>query len=151
MNLDDAIRSVKEFHRLVGAPVAERPTLLHGDPNAARELATTLAALATRTLEIGMSGDVLMLRTGLAIEELSEWLVAHADGDIPAAADAWADRAYVLLGDAVATGLPAGSLFAAVHASNATKSPAPSGDGKAVKGSGYVPPDIDGALRKPRT
>ena len=147
MKIDDALAAVTAFHRQCGSPVADAPTLLDGDADAARELATTLAALAARTLKIGLSGDVLMLRTGLALEELSEWLFAHAEGDLPAAADAWADRAYVLLGDAVAAGLPASSLFEAVHTSNATKSPSPGASGKAVKGSGYVPPDIDGALR----
>ncbi len=53
------------------------------------------------------------------------------------AADAWADRAYVLFGDAVAAGLPAAELFAEVHRSNMTKEPDSAGTGKAVKRPAY--------------
>ena len=147
MKIDGALAAVAAFHRQCGSPVADAPTPLEGDAEAARELAMTLGVLADQTMKSGLAGDMLLLRTGLALEELAEWLLAHADGDLPAAADAWADRAYVILGDAVAAGLPASSLFAAVHASNATKSPSPGGGGKAVKGPGYVPPEIAGALR----
>ena len=40
-----------------------------------------------------------------------------------AAADAWEDRAYVLFGDAVATGILTAALFDEVHRSNMTKEP----------------------------
>jgi predicted HAD superfamily Cof-like phosphohydrolase len=62
-----------------------------------------------------------------------------------AAADAWADRAYILFGDAVAVGLPAEKLFAEVHRSN-MKEPDSAGSGKAVKGANYEPPRIADAL-----
>jgi hypothetical protein len=45
------------------------------------------------------------LRTCLLLEELAEWLSAHARRDLVATADAWADRTWVLFGDAA--GLPA--------------------------------------------
>ena len=65
--------------------------------------------------------DQLLSRAAMAVEELGEWIFAHADTDLVAAADSLADRFYVLLGDAVATGLPLGRLFEAVHRSNMTK------------------------------
>lgn len=95
-----------------------------------------------------MEGDLLLLRLSLALEELAEWLMAHATGDLVGAADAWADRIYALLGDAVATGLPASQLFEAVHASNLSKSPPTTSGGKAVKGPDYVPPNIATVLRR---
>jgi predicted HAD superfamily Cof-like phosphohydrolase len=56
----------------------------------------------------------------MAIEEFIEWLQAHVDDDLIAAADAWADRSYVLVGDVVAAGLPAAELHSEVHRSAAT-------------------------------
>lgn len=73
-------------------------------------------------------------------------LSAHAEGNLIAAADAWADRAYVLFGDAVATGLPTSRLFAEIHRSNMTKEPDPNGTGKAVKGPAYQQPNVQNAL-----
>ncbi|MGM0488023.1 MAG: phosphoribosyl-ATP diphosphatase, partial [Planctomycetota bacterium] len=63
-------------------------------------------------------------------------------GDLVGAADAWADRAYVLFGDAVASGLPAGELFAEVHRSNMSKDLVADGTGKATKGTNYRPPNL---------
>ena len=83
----------------------------------------------------------------MAIEELAEWLLAHVNDDLIAAADAWADRAYVLLGDAVAAGLPAAELFAEVHASNMTKELVADGTGKARKGAAYRPPELAAILK----
>jgi predicted HAD superfamily Cof-like phosphohydrolase len=42
--------------------------------------------------------------------------------------------AYVLFGEAVTAGLPAGNLFAEVHRSNMTKQLDSAGSGMAVKG-----------------
>lgn len=83
----------------------------------------------------------------MAMEELAEWLQAHVNGDVVGAADAWADRAYVLFGDVVAAGLPAAALFDEVHRSNMTKQPDPRRTGKAIKGLGYEPPDLRSILQ----
>lgn len=93
------------------------------------------------------SRDVLLAHAAMVIEELTEWLTAHERSDLIAAADAWADRAYVLFGDAVATGLPAAKLFAEVHRSNMTKEPDSAGSGKAIKGASYAPPRITDVLK----
>ncbi len=113
MNISDAFAAVHDFHRGTGAPIAEQPRLLPGDRLAAETLAGQLSSLKSGIDTAG--GGMLVQRAAMAIEELAEWLLAHANGDLVAAADAWADRAYVLLGDAVAAGLPAAELFAEVH------------------------------------
>ena len=59
----------------------------------------------------------------MAVEELGEWLAANGKSDLPGAADALGDRLYVLLGDAVATGIPLPEVFEAVHESNWSKLP----------------------------
>lgn len=56
----------------------------------------------------------------MAVGELAEWIEALNDDDFNAA-DAWADRTMVLIGDAVATGLPAEPLLDEVHRSNLRK------------------------------
>jgi predicted HAD superfamily Cof-like phosphohydrolase len=78
----------------------------------------------------------------MAVEELAEWIEAHVASDLTAAADAWADRAYLLFGDAVATGLGTEALFDEVHRSNMTKAPVNPATGKAVKSDGYLAPVI---------
>jgi predicted HAD superfamily Cof-like phosphohydrolase len=143
--VSDATKAVREFHIRVGAPIATKPTLLRGDAGRARRVAERVGQLAHEVAVLAEGTDPALQRAALALEELSEWLDAHARGDLAAAADAWADRLYVLLGDAVAAGLPAEELFATVHASNLSKEPA-DGRGKAGKGPDYQPPDLRKAL-----
>jgi predicted HAD superfamily Cof-like phosphohydrolase len=102
------------------------------------EISAELAAVAGHN-------DLLLRRASFAVEELAEWLHAHAKNDLNAAADALGDRFYVLLGDAVASGMPLGPIFNEVHRSNMTKTSRLS-DGKGRKGNAYVPPDIERVL-----
>jgi predicted HAD superfamily Cof-like phosphohydrolase len=81
----------------------------------------------------------------MTLEELAEWLRAHAQQDLTAAADAIGDRLYLLLGDAVASGLPLTEIFRTVHSSNMTKM---TGVGKAVKGRSFRRPEIAAILEK---
>jgi predicted HAD superfamily Cof-like phosphohydrolase len=77
---------------------------------------------------------------------LAEWVESHAESDITAVADAWGDRLYVLLGDAVASGLggTATAIFEEIHRSNLSKVRDNSDEfGKAVKGSGFNHPHLD--------
>jgi predicted HAD superfamily Cof-like phosphohydrolase len=144
MNLNEALDCVRSFHVRIGAPVAKRPQLLAGHPG------KTLAACAlvgriAKELSRGADGekDMVLCRAAMVLEELAEWLYAHANPDLVKAADAIDDRFYVLLGDAVATGLPLEALFEVVHTSNMTKLGAVhTGVGKAVKGGGYERPEI---------
>ena len=140
MQVDDAIAAVRSFHIATGSLVAEKPRLLPGDQQAAERLAEQLCTLKSSIDTT--DGGLLVQRAAMAIEELAEWLRAHADGDLVGAADAWADQAYVLFGDAVGAGFPAGQLFAEVHRSNMSKDLVADGTGKATKGANYRPPDL---------
>ena len=151
MSLDDALAKVRQFHRHIGAPVAERSCLLKCDTFVTAKFATQLLELSLLASSHGAETDnQLLLRLGMALEELSEWLFAQARGSLMAAADAWADRLYILLGDAAVTGLPAESLFAEVHRSNMTKEAQTDWPGKAVKGKNYRAPDISKVLNAKR-
>lgn len=79
----------------------------------------------------------------MAIEELAEWIEAHCHQDEAAAADAIGDRLYVLLGDAVATGLNVESILDDVHRSNMGKVAINPQSGKAIKGDRYQPPKFN--------
>lgn len=138
------LNQVTEFHQHIHATVAEKPQLLPGSTETAGILAKDLRDVITRL--DGREGGELVQRCAMAIEELAEWLEAHVEGNLVSAGDAWADRCYVLLGDAVATGLPAEKLFNAVHVSNMTKCSANSTTGKGNKVASYEPPDITGCL-----
>ncbi|TWU10512.1 Phosphoribosyl-ATP pyrophosphohydrolase [Allorhodopirellula heiligendammensis] len=85
-------------------------------------------------------------RALMAVEELAEWIEAHGEDDLVAAADAWADRMTVLLGDAVATGMPVEPLLDEVHRSNMTKLAADEQTGKGAKREGYERPNIHQVL-----
>lgn len=119
---DSVALMVRKFHEAYGAPVAPAPRMIHPARQA--------------------------LRYELIREELGE--LGRA-ADIIAVADALADLAYVVYGAAIEYGIDLDRVIAAVHASNMTKL-GPDGrpiyreDGKVLKGPGYVPPDIAGAL-----
>ncbi len=144
--MQDALDCVRQVHTKLDAPISLNPTLLACDRNTSFALADRVSTLATEAMAAASADDALLLRASMALEELAEWLAAHAQGDLVAAADAWADRAYVLFGDAVAAGLPAAALLDEVHRSNMTKEPDPLRTGKAIKGAAYQSPDIRQAL-----
>ncbi len=94
------------------------------------------------TGEVG-AGKTTLCRAAMELEELAEWLLAHAQANLVGVADALGDRLYLLLGDAVATGLPLAELFSVVHESNMSKlGGVHTGLGKGVKGPGYARPRI---------
>ena len=133
---------VRDFHRHIGATVATSPVLLPYEPTSAHSLARNLRALCQTGAASRGQGDDLVNRALMAVEELAEWIEAHVAGDLTAAADAWADRCYLLFGDAVATGLGTEAVFDEVHRSNMTKAPVNPATGKAVKSDGYLAPVI---------
>ena len=136
-----SLQQVREFHAALGATIAEKPTLLECDAETAREIGTELRDLSCRCGGFSPACGLLFSRLAMDLEELAEWVEAHADGDLVAAADAWGDRQYVLLGDAVAAGLPAREIFDEVHRSNMTKVRMPAdGLGKAQKEDSFVKP-----------
>jgi len=139
---------VRRFHARIKAPIAATPRTLNCDPASALMFSGKLAELS-KELAAAANGteDVLLSRAAMAAEELGEWLAANAKSDLPGAADALGDRLYVLLGDAVATGVPLSEVFEAVHESNWSKLPhVTTALGKAFKGPGYRKPDLESLL-----
>ena len=79
----------------------------------------------------------------MQLEETIECIEVHEQDDLVAVADALGDRAYLLLGDAVSTGIPLEKVFTEVHRSNMTKKGGlQSGEGKGVKSQGFEEPDL---------
>lgn len=138
----DALNNVTEFHRRIGAWVASRPMLLPCEQDEAEKFALQLRGLLESCRSTGAAADTLICRLALELEELAEWVEAHAAGDLVAAADGWGDRLYVLLGDAVATGLPGDAIFDEVHRSNMTKATTNDRFGKATKDCTFQEPHI---------
>lgn len=123
-------RMVREFHKAFGLTVADNPTLA--------------------------SDEVRMLRKGLVSEEAHEVydeLLWKEEGVIlPDLAKELADLAYVVYGTAVSYGIDLDPVIEEVHRSNMSKI-GPGGvsrraDGKILKPDTYVPPDIEGVLRR---
>jgi len=85
------------------------------------------------------------LRLALLTEEVRELYDAAMRGDIVKIADGIADVAYVVVGTAVAYGIPFDAVFAEVHRSNMTKVNTPA-EAKLAKGPGYEPPQIAALL-----
>lgn len=137
------LEQVREFHRRIGADIAQSPRLLPHDRELARYMTWVVRSVGKAIDRRCDRGDELAQRTQMALEELSEWIEAHVAGDVRAAADAWADRSYLLFGDAVATGMPAEAVFDEVHRSNMTKSGMDPTTGKAVKSDGYRAPSFE--------
>lgn len=70
------------------------------------------------------------------------------DRDLAAAADALIDMEYVILGTHCEFGTNSTPLWQEVQAANMRKEGSKRGDGKILKGEGWVGPDITGALRR---
>lgn len=148
LSLRACVGLVRRFHQRIKAPIAATPQTLNCDPASALMFGAKLADLS-KELAVAANGteDVLLSRAAMAVEELGEWLVAKAKSDLPAVADALGDRLYVLLGDAVATGIPLAEVFEAVHESNWSKLPhVTTAVGKAFKGPDYLAPDLETLL-----
>lgn len=92
--------------------------------------------------------DVTGLDQRLAFieEEVLELRDAYEAGDLTKFADGLGDIIYAVYGTAWRTGIPMDDVVAEIHFSNMTKIASP-GDGKAIKGPGYVPPNVAAALR----
>lgn len=86
------------------------------------------------------------VRKGYLDEEVRELHEAVDSGDIEAIAKEAADVVYVVIGTAISCGIPFDRVLEEVHRSNMTKTP--DGDGKAIKGEGYQPPDIRPIIRE---
>ena len=148
--MDSACQQVAEFHRQIGASISPEPRLLPHDKTVAQDVQAKMRELLTYLQKQRPENDELHLRLCLALEELTEWVEAHVADDLIAAADAWGDRAYVLLGDAVSAGMPADVVFQEVHRSNLSKRQANSKNGKGMKDGHFQPPNIASLLSQHR-
>ncbi len=138
MDFQKALESVAKFHSLIGEKISDKPELLRTDPETAGGLARELKTLMAK---FQGTGDHLIKRMLISLEESAEWVEAHQHGDLVEAADAAADRLFALLGDCIATGLPIERLFNAVTISNMTKFAGMMGpDGKAIKSETFLCP-----------
>ena len=141
------LSQVAEFHQAIGEKVAAETELLGTDNDADQQLACELRELMERTRVRQPQGSHLARRALMAVEELAEWIEAHVAGDLVEAADAVGDRLYVLLGDAVATGLPIEEVFEEVHRSNLTKAWRADQTGKGKKNIDFSPPKLGKLIR----
>ncbi len=95
-----------------------------------------------------LTDDLFDFRYRFLQEEITEWSKAQMNGDLPEAADALVDLAYVLHGTALMMGLPWSHLWRTVHEKNMQKvRVARADDSKrgsiydVVKPAGWTPPD----------
>lgn len=146
--MKDALEKLKEFHLVFNCARQDKP---------------------------GLTDDkTAVLRCALINEELRELSEAIDADDLVEIADALADLCYVVIGTAVAYGIPLDKVFEEVHRSNMKKAVlceacggaklvSPAGpvcircsgtglgvkyreDGKVLKPEGWTPPDIKGVL-----
>ena len=148
-SVDDSIDKVRDFHKQISAEISNRPKLLATDKDQCRKACQLLDKTLAELRNLATDNDTLLSRLCLSIEETVEWLQSHIDEDLVAAADAIGDRAYVLFGDAVASGMPLQDIFEEIHRSNMSKAESKKGElGKADKSDGYNTPDLDLILAK---
>lgn len=126
--MKSALEDLKEFHRVFQAAASDRPTIV--------------------------DEATYRLRRELIREEVQELLDAMRDDNLVEIADGLADACYVIIGTAVAYGIPLDKVWEEVHRSNMEKAAhceACAGTGEfderigGISTSGMVPcPDCDG-------
>lgn len=121
-----AMRSVTEFHSAFGLPANALPT-------------------------VSVDDDLAKLRVDLLVEEVAEFADATKRQDLVGLADALGDVVYVAYGAALTYGIDLDAVLAAIHQSNMSKlgddgRPVLRDDGKVLKSTSYLPPDVAGVL-----
>lgn len=138
---------VTAFHKVFGAPIAERPTDI-----ARVRMGLRLRLIAEEFCELMVAGGVppqYASRTYNEIVDAIEWVKGSTGADMPGVADALADLDYVIEGMRVEMGIDGGPIADAVHAANMRKLDGPRrADGKILKPEGWSPPDIEAELYK---
>ena len=138
---------VLQFHHTYSVPIPSfsDPTLDYERMN------MRMSLIAEEFAEL--MGAVYGPRARAIIEAATAEAVAADEGerDVIEAADALADLVYVVYGMALETGIDLAAVLAEVQRSNMSKlgpdgRPVYREDGKVLKGPGYVPPDVAGAL-----
>ena len=140
--MSDFQKMVTEFHLRFGFPVRACHLSVAPQWESARSMsqALSLIRVAEKELKSCVKRDVRVDRAQLMVEELAEFVEAERDGDAIKTADAVADLCYVVVGTAVALGLPLERLVQEVHRSNMTKEM--DGQFKPAKGASFSPPAI---------
>lgn len=142
-SMQKQLEQVKSFHVHIGAEISDQPKLMEHDDATTQELVQRIRGIISEFQPKSSARCSLVSRSLMALEEHAEWLEAHAADDLTAAIDAWADRCYLLFGDAIAAGIPAGESFVAVHRSNMTKFGRDPETGKGVKAAGFMQPELN--------
>lgn len=146
---------VKEFHRVFGQPIAERPTV----PSDER-VRLRLRLIAEEFVELMFAagyGEEFFGSIKEAMEDFDEGIKnLRIRVDLPAFADALADLDYVIEGARLEFGIDGEKIADVVHQANLDKRHMIGGspkvvrreDGKVLKPADWTPPDIAGELRR---
>lgn len=145
--MKEEMKVIREFmvkHRFAvdaKLPDCAQPFLLY--------CSTSLREISDKLESLLPHNDDRHVRAHLMIEELSETLDGLAAGDPLKTLDSLADLLYVVIGTAVAFGLPLYEAFWEVHWSNMTKAKRIVYDPRLRnKGASYWPPDLKKVLKK---
>jgi len=141
-------KCLKEFNKLFGFPIRNKPSL-PGFPDKKSfepHLQTIHHSLVYCSSAIP-STDERSLRIKLLLEEVAEYISAELANDITKIADALSDIHYIAAGTEVIYGIPGEQIFDHVHENNMSKvgidgKPIFRDDGKVLKPPGYVQPNI---------
>lgn len=109
------IDRVEAFHLLDLRPTPERPQLLLGSLAQTHDLATCLRWVRGFLPENHRRDNLLLFNAAAGLDGTDQWLDAHVNNDLAQAGNAWAERLYSTLNDAVAGGRDASKLFEEIH------------------------------------
>jgi len=137
---------VREFHRAMGQPVLERPTVPHDD-----RVRLRLRLIAEEFVEL-LESSLVMVESERA--DLRRYVRQVVDEytvlvHLPSAVDALADLDYVIEGTRAEFGVDGEPVAALVHAANMAKvGGKPDANGKIQKPEGWQAPDIEEELTR---
>lgn len=135
-----------EFHREMGVPVLPSPAVPADER--VRLRARLIVEECFEFLEATLQQSFLLQKHN-TIEKIA---LSGVRVDLPAAADALADIAYVVEGANLEFGIDSGPVLDEVHRTNMAKAGGPiREDGKRLKPEGWLPPDIAGVLERQGT
>ena len=140
---------VRAFHERFSFPIGQSlnafPDKEAWYANKVMRNCSSLLNVMQQELDETNRSDLRAVRLRLIVEELRELTDALRAKDEVETADAVADLCYVVVGTAVAFGLPLDALFVEVHRSNMIKTQ--DGQLKPAKGHGFSSPSIRQVLK----
>lgn len=138
------MKHVRKFHLAFGCPNPSKPTV----PSDERLLLRLRLVLEEVCELLDAAGATIRISDGEGIMSCSVY-VTMSSFDMVKVADALADIDYVVEGMRLELGIDGEPIAAEVHRSNMAKVGATQReDGKILKPPGWIPPDIEGELRK---